>query len=64
VDVYIGTIELFAFNFAPLDWMCCDGRPLSCDLYPELFAQIGYTFGSNGSVFFFRICWDWSHYLI
>lgn len=29
----------------------CDGRALSCDEYPELFAVIGYHFGGEGDTF-------------
>ena len=32
-------------------WMLCDGRPLDCSGYPELFAVLGYLYGGSGVSF-------------
>lgn len=48
VDAYFGEIRLFAGNFAPDDWMFCDGSLLSLNTYPELFSLFGTTYGGDG----------------
>ena len=40
---YIGEIRLFPYNFAPRDWIDCDGRLLPISQYDALFALIGTT---------------------
>jgi len=52
VDVYIGTIQPFAFNFAPRGWMACNGQLLSVAQYSALFSLIGTTYGGNGTTTF------------
>jgi microcystin-dependent protein len=32
-------------------WMLCDGRALATQLYPELFAALGYQYGGSDSIF-------------
>ena len=49
MDVYLGTIELFAFNFAPRGWALCDGSMLSESTYPELYKLIKTTYGGDES---------------
>jgi len=49
---YLPEIRLFAGAFQPGPWQSCDGRLLSVDAYPELFAAIGITFGGDGLVSF------------
>ncbi|MBU2135567.1 MAG: tail fiber protein, partial [Alphaproteobacteria bacterium] len=36
MDVFIGTIQPFAFNFAPRGWMACNGQLLSIAQYSAL----------------------------
>jgi microcystin-dependent protein len=52
VDVFIGTIQPFAFNFAPRGWMACNGQLLSIAQYSALFSLIGTTYGGNGTTTF------------
>ncbi|MDH4473756.1 MAG: tail fiber protein [Fluviicola sp.] len=52
VDPYIATITNFAGNFAPLNWMFCQGQLLSIAEYNALFALIGTTYGGDGQVTF------------
>ena len=45
---YIGEIRMFAGNFAPRDWMFCNGQLLSIAEYETLFQLIGTTYGGDG----------------
>jgi len=51
-DQYIGEIDLYPYNFAPLDWNFCDGTTLSISTYPALFSLLGTTYGGNGTTTF------------
>lgn len=51
-DPYIGQIELFGFNFAPLGWAFCDGQLLSIADNSSLFALIGIIYGGDGQTTF------------
>ena len=48
MEVFIGTIQPFAFNFAPRDWALCAGQTLSLSQFQTLFALIGVTYGGDG----------------
>jgi len=48
MEVFIGTIQSFAFNFAPRDWALCNGQTLSISQYQALYALIGVTYGGDG----------------
>lgn len=52
VDPYLATIAIFAGNFAPRNWMFCNGQLLSIAEYNALFALIGTTYGGDGQVTF------------
>lgn len=52
VDVFIGTIQPFGFNFAPRGWMACNGQILAISQYTALFSLIGTTYGGNGTTTF------------
>lgn len=52
MDPYLGEIRLFAGNYAPQDWVLCDGRLLSIADYQALFSLIGTTYGGDGAVNF------------
>lgn len=41
-----GTIVLYAGQGVPTGWMECQGQDVRIDLAPELYAQIGFVFGS------------------
>jgi microcystin-dependent protein len=49
---YVGDIELFAFNFAPVGWAFCNGQLLSIAENDALFALIGTTYGGDGQTTF------------
>lgn len=49
MEVFIGTVQAFGFNFAPKGWMTCQGQILNINTNTALFALLGTTFGGNGS---------------
>jgi microcystin-dependent protein len=49
---YLGEIRLFAGNFAPVNFMLCDGRMLAIANYTALFTAIGTTYGGDGETTF------------
>lgn len=48
MDEFIGTIKLFAGNFAPVGFFTCEGQALAISQYQALFAIIGTTYGGDG----------------
>jgi microcystin-dependent protein len=52
MEVYIGTIMAFGFNFAPVGWALCNGQTLSIQANTALFSLIGTSFGGNGTTNF------------
>lgn len=52
MDVFIGTIMLFPYDFTPSGWMPCEGQMLNINQYQALYALIGVKFGGNGSTTF------------
>lgn len=44
----IGEIRMFAGNFAPRNWMFCNGQLLSISQYQALFSLLGTTYGGDG----------------
>lgn len=52
-EFYVGEIRLFAFNqYAPANFLPCDGRSLSISEYQALFSVIGTAYGGNGTTNF------------
>lgn len=49
---FVGEIKAFAFNFAPRNYMLCDGRLLPIAQYTALFSILGTTYGGNGTTNF------------
>jgi len=47
-DPYIGEIRMFGGNFAPLNWMLCQGQLLPISEYTTLYNLIGTTYGGDG----------------
>lgn len=45
---FLGTISLFAGNFAPRGWALCNGQLLSISTNQALFSIIGTTYGGDG----------------
>jgi microcystin-dependent protein len=52
MDPIMGTIILFAGNFAPKGWLFCDGSILSIAQNTALFSILGTTYGGNGTTTF------------
>jgi microcystin-dependent protein len=52
MEVFMGTIQPFAFNFAPNGWALCNGQTLSIAQYNALFALLGTYYGGNGTTNF------------
>jgi microcystin-dependent protein len=51
-EPFIGQIQPFAFNFAPLNWSTCSGQILGIAQNTALFSLIGTTYGGNGTTTF------------
>ena len=49
---YIGECRLVGFNFAPVNWLKCDGGVLGIAQYDTLFSLIGTTYGGDGQATF------------
>lgn len=52
MNFYLGQIELFAFNFAPVDWAPCEGQIMPIMQNQALFSLLGTTYGGNGETTF------------
>jgi microcystin-dependent protein len=51
-DPYLGSIGIFAGNFAVKGWALCDGQLLSISQNTALFSLLGTTYGGNGQTTF------------
>jgi microcystin-dependent protein len=51
-EPYIGSIVMFAGNFAPRGWAFCAGQLLSIQQNTALFSILGTTYGGDGRVTF------------
>jgi len=49
MDVFIGTVSAFGFNFAPYGWAQCQGQILPISAYTALFSLLGTAYGGNGT---------------
>jgi len=52
MEVFMGTIQPFAFNFAPSGWALCNGQILPIAQYQALFSLLGTYYGGNGQTNF------------
>jgi microcystin-dependent protein len=52
MEVFIGTILGFAFNYAPYGWAFCNGQIMGITQNQTLFALLGTTYGGNGTTTF------------
>ena len=52
MQAYVGSICVFPFNFAPVQWSTCGGQSLAIRQYTALFSLIGTTFGGDGTTTF------------
>lgn len=48
MSIYVGQINLFGFNFAPVSFLRCDGSLQPIAQYDVLFTLIGTTYGGDG----------------
>lgn len=48
MDAFMGTVQSFAFPFAPRGWQKCQGQILSISQQSTLFALIGTMYGGDG----------------
>ena len=51
-EAFIGSIVMFAGNFAPRGWAFCQGQLLSIAQNSALFSILGTTYGGNGQTTF------------
>jgi microcystin-dependent protein len=49
MDFTLGEIDLFAFPYAPVNFLECAGQTLNISTYQALFTLIGIKFGGNGT---------------
>lgn len=47
-DQFVGEIRPFAGNYAPVDWLLCDGSVYNIHDYPDLFGILGEIYGGDG----------------
>lgn len=47
-DSFIGEIQIFGFDFAPINWAQCNGATLAIQQNTQLYGLIGTTYGGNG----------------
>jgi microcystin-dependent protein len=52
MEAFIGTIMMFAGNFAPRGWALCNGQLLSISQNTALFSILGTTYGGDGMTTF------------
>jgi microcystin-dependent protein len=52
MDMFMGSIMLVGFNFAPPNWAFCNGQILPINDNPALFSLLGTTYGGNGQTTF------------
>lgn len=52
MEVFIGTIQAFAFNYPPSGWSSCNGQTLGISQYNTVFALLGTYYGGNGTTNF------------
>lgn len=52
MEVFIGTIQMFGFNFAPTQWALCNGQLIAIQQNTALFSLLGTTYGGNGTTNF------------
>lgn len=49
MEVYMGTVMTFGFNFAPYGWALCNGQIMNIQQYQALFTLLGTVYGGNGT---------------
>lgn len=51
-EAYLGEIRLFPIDWAPEQWLPCDGRTLKINTYAALYTLLGKQFGGDGKTEF------------
>ena len=51
-EPFVGEIRPWAFNWAPQDWLLCQGQTLNIQQYIALYSLLGTTYGGNGTTTF------------
>ncbi len=52
MNFFLGQIDIFGFNFAPVGWALCSGTLVPVSQNTALFSLLGTTYGGNGSTTF------------
>jgi len=52
MEAFLGSIIIFAGNFAPRGWQLCAGQLLPISQYSALFSLLGTSYGGNGQTTF------------
>jgi microcystin-dependent protein len=52
MEVFLGSIMTFGFQFNPNGWQLCNGQTLAIQQYAALFSLLGTTYGGNGTTNF------------
>lgn len=52
MEPLLGQIQLYAFGFAPSNWLSCDGQILNISTNQALYTLLGTNFGGNGTTTF------------
>lgn len=52
IDVFIGMIASFGFNFAPNNWSKCEGQMTAIAQFQALYSLLGTAYGGDGRVNF------------
>lgn len=48
-DAFLGTILIWPLDWAPRNWMLCNGQELQINQYEALYSLIGQNYGGNGT---------------
>lgn len=52
MDVFVGEIIMFAFNFNPRGFLMCNGQIMAINTNQALFSLLGVVYGGNGTTTF------------
>ncbi|GAB3036581.1 phage tail protein [Natronobiforma cellulositropha] len=52
VDPFLGSVSMFAGNFAPRGFMFCAGQRVSIEQNQALYSLLGTTYGGNGTTYY------------
>jgi microcystin-dependent protein len=52
MELFMGMIAQFGFNFVPSGWMACNGQLLPINQYTALFSLLGTQYGGDGNLTF------------